>query len=337
MFESARCKRIAYLDGWRGLAIVSVLVGHFGGKFAAGGFGVELFFVLSGRLMADILFVQKTPLPTFFLRRFSRIYPALLTFVIIMLLAGLASLTDAAAALSFTINYTSAFHLLDEGSLSHIWSVCVEEHCYVLLAGIAVLAARNQRWTMAICISVALVAMLNGARLYLSGETGIHALYWRTDVRLAPVFLSAGLFLLLRARPVHASLPLVAAGLSVPLFYFASNPLLQYTVPTILLAFAVNTIDQAPRWARNGFSLKPLTQVGAWSYSIYIWQQPFYLAYRGDPKVLPAAIVCALLSFYLIEGPARRAINDRIRIAGQRLRRRPSLPLVRSSLEADAG
>jgi peptidoglycan/LPS O-acetylase OafA/YrhL len=287
--------------------------------------------------MAEILFVQNTSLPAFFVRRFSRIYPALLTFVIMMLLVGLASITNAAATLSFTINYTSAFHLLDEGSLSHIWSVCVEEHCYVLLAGIAVLAARKHRATMAICISIALLAMLNGARLYVSGATGIHELYWRTDVRLAPVFLSAGLFLLLRAKQVHASLPLVAAGLSAPLFYFAPNPLLQYTVPTILLAFAVNTIDQAPGWVRKGLSLKPLTQVGAWSYSLYIWQQPFYLAYRGDPRVLPAAIACALLSFYLIESPARRAINDRIRIAGQRDRRCSSLPPVGGRLEADAG
>ena len=54
-----------------------------------GRFGVELFFVLSGRLMAEILFVQKMPLD-FFLRRFSRVYPALFVFVLAMGLTSLA-------------------------------------------------------------------------------------------------------------------------------------------------------------------------------------------------------------------------------------------------------
>lgn len=53
--------RILYLDGVRGLAIVLLMVGHFlttrGVNF--GRLGVELFFVLSGRLMAEILFVDR--------------------------------------------------------------------------------------------------------------------------------------------------------------------------------------------------------------------------------------------------------------------------------------
>ena len=55
---------IGYLDGWRGMAILLVLIGHFYPIKAMnlGTLGVDLFFVLSGRLMADILFVQKAKL-----------------------------------------------------------------------------------------------------------------------------------------------------------------------------------------------------------------------------------------------------------------------------------
>ncbi|TIU24619.1 MAG: acyltransferase, partial [Mesorhizobium sp.] len=75
--------RLAYLDGWRGLSIALVLIGHF---FPVPGInlgvlGVEFFFVLSGRLMGEILFIERFPLKKFFKRRFSRIYPALLVFV----------------------------------------------------------------------------------------------------------------------------------------------------------------------------------------------------------------------------------------------------------------
>src|SRR5215468_5050609 len=75
---------VPYLDGWRGAAIGSLLVGHFtplpGIDF--GRVGVELFFVLSGRLMADILFVRNFALPAFFRRRISRIWPALVLYVL---------------------------------------------------------------------------------------------------------------------------------------------------------------------------------------------------------------------------------------------------------------
>jgi peptidoglycan/LPS O-acetylase OafA/YrhL len=61
--------RLSYLDGWRGLAIICVLAGHFLfiKSFNLGPFGVELFFVLSGRLMADILFVFREDLLVYIL------------------------------------------------------------------------------------------------------------------------------------------------------------------------------------------------------------------------------------------------------------------------------
>jgi Acyltransferase family len=77
--------RIGYLDGWRGIAIVLVLLGHFAPVDAAnlGTLGVDFFFVLSGRLMAEILFIKRVSLPAFYLRRFSRVYPGLLAFVVL--------------------------------------------------------------------------------------------------------------------------------------------------------------------------------------------------------------------------------------------------------------
>ncbi|MER9742940.1 acyltransferase family protein [Mesorhizobium sp. M0187] len=61
--QNARA-RLAYLDGWRGLSIALVLIGHF---FPVPGInlgvlGVEFFFVLSGRLMGEILFIERFPL-----------------------------------------------------------------------------------------------------------------------------------------------------------------------------------------------------------------------------------------------------------------------------------
>ena len=73
-----RAVRYDYLDGWRGLAIGILLIGHFFPVpgINLGAVGVNLFFVLSGWLMARLLFVQQVSSASFYRRRISRIFPA---------------------------------------------------------------------------------------------------------------------------------------------------------------------------------------------------------------------------------------------------------------------
>lgn len=51
--------RITYLDGWRGVSILLVLASHTFHSDGVADAGVQMFFALSGRLMADILFVER--------------------------------------------------------------------------------------------------------------------------------------------------------------------------------------------------------------------------------------------------------------------------------------
>ena len=79
-----RENRNPLLDGWRGIAILLVLQAHFLpiNYIHTGRFGVDVFFVLSGLLMSNILFVKRTPLKIFYVRRISRIFPVFFVFVI---------------------------------------------------------------------------------------------------------------------------------------------------------------------------------------------------------------------------------------------------------------
>ena len=78
-------KRVAVWDGWRGIAISMVLCGHFYDiKWLwEDRMGVDIFFVLSGMLMSIILFDKRQSLKDFYIRRLSRIYPALLVFCLL--------------------------------------------------------------------------------------------------------------------------------------------------------------------------------------------------------------------------------------------------------------
>jgi peptidoglycan/LPS O-acetylase OafA/YrhL len=80
-------------------------------------------------------------------------------------------------------------------------------------------------------------------------------------------------------------------------------------------ALAVNLINGAPGSITSIFSCRPLRQLGLWSFSIYLWQQPFYLLVHrnGLPKSIGIALAIAvgILSYYLIEKPVRKYLNTR--------------------------
>ncbi|CAN5176868.1 acyltransferase [soil metagenome] len=315
-------ERLIYLDGWRGWAVTLVLIGHFLPipGINLGTAGVELFFVLSGRLMAEILFVKKTPLAQFFPRRINRVYPALFVFVVSMLVVTWTTEFKVgpkatALALVFLSNYSTWIPgFYQTGFFDHLWSLCVEEHAYVLLA-LIVLVARWRNWSPLILISiVAGAAFIDGAAsVWVFHQDYFHA-YWRTDVHIGSIFVAAAIFLYLtRFRSLPSWVPVIAlvAGL---LLRFDDVPRpISYSLGTALIALSVCTLDRAPAWFLAALTNRISIYVGLISYSLYLWQQPFYKMNEqaGLPwwAGLAAAFACGAASYYLIEKPSRGFLN----------------------------
>ena len=325
MSEIQKQPHIPALDGWRGFAVLLVLMGHFGGDSYLpdlGSAGVDLFFVLSGRLMAEILFVRKIPIRLFFFRRFSRVYPALLTFVLVS--AALLSQTRLApgvtgvlSSLTFTLNYV----IIESGTFvpvfDHVWSLCVEEHSYVLLAIVALLLRGAAIRLIGLTIlALGLAALANGIMQYDIYGRNPFVVFWPTDVAAAPILISAAVFLLLGERlnrpEIRWIVPLALfSGLVARLFGDAAW--LFFGAKTLLLAIAVCAIGDSTRFSRALFEGSIIRQIGRMSFSLYIWQQPFHIAVLlgllPQPVALALAICCATVSFYLIEQPARARLN----------------------------
>jgi peptidoglycan/LPS O-acetylase OafA/YrhL len=305
-----------WLDGWRGIAILVVLLGHLldiPGKPAR--FGVELFFVLSGRLMAEMLFVNQQPLGYFLKRRVARVWPALYAFVFIMAVVFSApgpnhvGTGQIIGALTYTFNYVRIMGgpVLP---LDHIWSLCVEEWAYVSLA---LLALATRRWSLrasSLILAIAAFCAINGIIQTVVGGS-YRDVYWRTDVRIASIFISCGLYLIMRTRSFPKYLPILAGLIGVMFHSPLFDDVVKYTVGTFFLGVSVATIDQAPRLAINILSSRPLTLAGLWSYSIYLWQQPFTKVMHSWPWPVKFVLLmaAALASFYLVEQPARRYLK----------------------------
>lgn len=322
--------RLPYLDGWRGTAIAALLIGHFvsgfgdrplfGMNFAR--LGVELFFVLSGLLMGDLLLVRKVSIASFYRRRISRLFPALYFYllaitILLFALYHLHAWKSIVAVFLLYFNYYAAWTNLDvPRQYQHIWSLCIEEHCYILLSLVAVM---SRRWPVKDYVLIAGVVLVSwGVEAAYTAYTDwtYYQLYWRTETRLDAVFLSAGLVCWLRNgwRPLVTGswvlAPLVA-GVALQMVWVPD--IVKYTAGTTLLAVAVTHLRFAPSWMLRLFEAPGLRLLGMLSYSLYVWQQPFMVLrekYHG-PLCLAGALVVGTLSFYLLENPARRWINAR--------------------------
>ena len=89
-----------------------------------------------------------------------------------------------------------------------------------------------------------------------------------------------------------------------------------------LFAFVVNSLSTAPPSVKHALSLKPLKLLGLYSFSIYLWQQVFYLAHHrnGLPTwlAISLALISGIASYYFIEKPTRYYLN--LRFEKQRIK-----------------
>lgn len=142
MNEVQNNSRIKVLDAFRGLAVIAVVLFHYthsyGPKqdwFAYGKLGVEFFFVISGFVIFMTLEKCRGVLD-FFLRRFSRLYPAFLVCVTITSLFGLVVGQDVTPRQYFANLSMAAPHFGEKWIDSVYWSLLVEVKYYACVAGI---------------------------------------------------------------------------------------------------------------------------------------------------------------------------------------------------------
>lgn len=368
--EAVGVKRSSYiptLDGWRAVAILAVL-GYHSPAFKIGPVhvailhnygtqGVDLFFALSGLLICTKLLTEETDtggisLRAFYLRRVFRILPAAYVYLACVGVLGLLRVIPMpvgpwlAAVFSMT-NYYGAYETMRGlhpmyWYTAHFWTLAIEEHFYLALPGLLVLLPRHRK------------ALLAGLILLFTVWYWVfrHGFADRTDLRIDSLLIPAFLAVLLQSDRVTAWFkawlhPLVAVVLlgivSVAIAKYGGpfevmKPLLKVVYPLLI----VSTMLHPAGWLGRFLELPPLRWIGKISYSIYLWQQLFFLDERETAAYhspwllhalqhLPANMICvfamASLSYYFVEKPLIRL--------GHRFVRKPPAPQPPQKRERD--
>jgi peptidoglycan/LPS O-acetylase OafA/YrhL len=140
------------IDGLRAVAVLAVVAFHaFPGRLPGGFIGVDVFFVISGFLISTIVFENLNQdtfsFKEFYARRIRRIFPALVTTLLGVLILGLFVLIPAdelnqlgkhmAASAGFITNFVLASEAgyfdtaVEQKPLLHLWSLGIEEQFYI--------------------------------------------------------------------------------------------------------------------------------------------------------------------------------------------------------------
>jgi peptidoglycan/LPS O-acetylase OafA/YrhL len=326
------------LDGWRALAILSVIfyhdaphsIGPIGtGWLAKHGFlGVDLFFGISGllicwRLLDEERLFGRISLPGFYIRRAFRILPpafACLGAIGILGIKGTITvgLGEWLGSVFFFRNYTSllGLHGSEPFFTMHFWSLALEEHFYLILPSLLVFT-RN-RWRIPVLLGLTLLIELNRMQVleHREWEQVLH----HTDTRLDALLIPAVFAVLVQSENLREKMArwlriwpllLIAVLILTSFWYgrFWDTVVIASLVPMTILGSVLNPqgyLALALEWS-------PLRYLGRISYSLYLWQQLFFTAlYRGGfplgilertPLRFIALLVVAMASYHLLERP----------------------------------
>lgn len=339
----------ADIDGLRAIAVSCVVVFHTIPRVLPGGFvGVDIFFVISGFLISGIIFkalqARCFSYIDFYIRRIKRIFPALLTVLATLLVAGwilfmpedlreLGKQTAAAALFAANLLFWEESGYFDVGAqmkpLLHLWSLGVEEQFYLTWPLIIAFLYRHARQHLPVAIVVLLLTSFGWnlllvthypASAYFLPMTRFWELLLGSLLAYRTVFAAKATDGVVRGSMLVNVLSLCGCALLALAFWLIDEgrpfPGWWALLPTLGTLLLIST--PTAWFNRNVLCSPPVVFVGLISYPLYLWHWALLAVLRihidqdyGDAPGLQRvamvglSFVLAWLTYVLIEKPVR--------------------------------
>jgi peptidoglycan/LPS O-acetylase OafA/YrhL len=365
----------ADIQGLRAIAVLLVLLFHFETRLKGGYLGVDMFFVISGFVIASSTLREADRTGQFswraFLeRRIRRLLPGIAVvgvataFLSMLLLSPFGPQKETAKMLLSAATYTSNFVLMPQSYFSldpksnpllHLWSLAVEEQFYfiwpIAIIGFVKLRKRVYAhvfkvtiWVAAVVVLLAscwlfLMCSIHGSHvndyqwfkpLIQRNITPEHFAFYSPFTRawqfIAGVLVALILRLRIASLAFKAGSIVTCSGAALVMFgvaWASKYPEIQHDLnwSTNTSATIATTVGTA-MWIIGGsnnnvfqrlISVRPLTLIGDWSYSIYLIHWPVWVllitSFKQNHKVTVLAFVLSIflgwLQFRYIEEPIR--------------------------------
>ncbi len=334
------------LDGLRMVAMYVIVLVHTQTPTFSGGFiAVNLFFVLSGYLVTNVVLTEMdrtgtVSLRNFYARRVRRLLPAALVaivgtsllFVLIEPVTRRLSIVgDAQSSLLYVANwrfiaqandyFAADFH---KSPFLHYWTLSIEEQFYVVFPVLLLLLSKVGRARTTFAVLAAICALSIGAQFYWAQADPMHA-YYGTDARMYQLAAGALLAVGLRIWRARVSARAASAAGMLGMLSFAVLCLdvlemsravrgVAGTAACVLLIGGLMLAEDQP--LGRLLSRRTPVYLGKISYATYLWHWPIVLVLAETLDVGPvlmavlagvAATAMAAASAELLELPIRQA------------------------------
>jgi peptidoglycan/LPS O-acetylase OafA/YrhL len=325
------------IQGLRAVAVLLVVLYHAHVPTIDGGYvGVDVFFVLSGFLITDLLIRERertgsASLARFYARRVRRILPIATIVLIATVVASEVLLgfirtgviaTDAEWASGFAAN----FHFAAQGTnylnaqlppspVQHFWSLAIEEQFYLVWPTIFLIVGwLSKKRRLRLHLALALAAIAAASFVWSIIETGNSPIwaYFSPFTRAWELALGA---LLAVSVPRLTSAPRLAgvllswlgiAGILASAFWFnsaTSFPGWAAALPVLATCSVLAGGSIAPRAGADVLlRRRPLQFIGDLSYSLYLWHWPvlvIFAEYEGRTPSVATNLILVLVSLGL--------------------------------------
>ncbi|MGC6368440.1 acyltransferase family protein [Pseudomonas sp. K2I15] len=338
------------IDGLRAIAVIAVVLFHFGVPGFTGGFvGVDIFFVISGYLITSIIWREREAgrfsFVDFWARRARRILPALFVMMLGTLLVGWFLLAPkdyselGRSVHNQVVFISNLFFMRQDGyfdvasdlkPLLHTWSLSVEEQFYIIFPLLlTLLSSRLKHWRTALFGLLLVSFGMSVWAVAHSPEKAFFLLPMRAWELLAGAMLAV-----IPARDYRPSLALAQvvslAGVGLILLaVFTYDPSTPFPgaaalLPVMGVVCLIWANGQQTTLAGRLLGSRLLVGIGLISYSWYLWHWPVYVfgKYASVEGLAPwelgslflLSLVLGYGSWRFVEAPFR----ERRLLAGRR-------------------
>lgn len=297
IFDISNIQRIPYrqdINILRAIAVLSVLFYHAEIHLFQGGWlGVDIFFVISGYLISNIIISDLNnstfSFKNFYERRVRRIIPALFSVILICLPFSYWLLTPRAmlefsqsmiASILFYSNYF--FQNLDFYNaeptkvmpLLHTWSLAVEEQFYIIFPIICLVIYKYFRKYFVFFIVVIIFFSI-----YLNSTTTEIVKFYQIQYR-GWELLAGALIMMINSKIKVKKINFLGYLIIFLCFFYFKDTMqnLNSIEPRFFAVTGTGFVLMSK--SNNLLNIKPILLIGSSSYSIYLFHQPIFAFYR---------------------------------------------------------
>ena len=290
------------IDIIKAISLISVVIYHLY-EYRGTYIGVVLFFVISGYLITEVLYERDDSYFKFIKRRYTKIFPPLITVLLFSCLAfyyfyGFLSVKLIFNSVSSLLGVSNIYQIYSGMSyfersgdlfpLLHTWSLSIEIQFYIIFPFLIYLFKKLKINIKVIAVLILILSGISGALMFYKEYINydLSAIYYGTDTRIFSILMGSAFYFLFKDKELEAKKANIISYIFLGIIILITLSV-DYSSKTNYYGFlylisilggfiTVTSLKTGFLDFKNPIA-KPFSKLGEHSYVYYLWQYPIMI------------------------------------------------------------